>query len=303
MAIGTGLAILGGAALAGGAGMYSASQAKKSAESQAESQQQAWKDMSAPQQAYQREMYPMQLEQMQAYLPFYKEQVAQQQEMLPYQKEMIEAYMPYYQKQIGLGTDVMGAQQARLPFQQKMFEEQYVPAYAGAYGDIAKYAAEGVQPWEKQAVSLPFTQARTQLGERAAGAGTLRAGATQKLATLYDIAEAEALTKLPYQRKQQAMEYQLRSLGFSPSAPSGVSVGAPTMQGVSSPAQIGVGSIGQMPMGSQYQPQQMDYSQMGRLFGQMGSMGGGQSTPYGDPAGSYNVGFGQGNYPGGYSPF
>ena len=283
--IGLGTAALIGGLAAGGGAMYSAHQQKKSAESQ----QEAWKDMSEPQQAYMRKMYPLQLEQMQAYLPFYKEQIAQQQELLPYQKEMIEGYMPYYQKQLGLGMDAMGVQQARLPFQQKMFEEQYYPAYTGAYGDIAKYAAEGVQPWEKQAISLPFEQGRTRLGERAAGAGTLRAGATQKLATLYDIAESEALVKLPYQRKERAMEYQLRSLGFQPSAPTGMNVGAPTMQGAAVPGQIGVGGIGQMPQG--YQPQQMDYAGMGQLFGMMGQ---GQAMPYGDPTGGVS------NYPGGY---
>lgn len=262
------VAIGGGALIAGGASMYSSSQASKSAEAQ----QEAWRDFSDPQKDYMRQMYPLQLEQMQAYLPFYKEQIAQQQEMLPYGKEMIEAYMPYYQKQIGLGMDVMGVQQAQLPFQQKMFEEQYVPAYTGAYADIAKYAAEGVQPWEKQAISLPFGEARTRLGERAAGAGTLRAGATQKLATLYDIAEAEALVKLPYQRKERAMDYQLRSLGFAPSAPAGVNVGAPTMGGAATPAQIGIGGVGQQP--AQYQPQQLDYASMGQMMGLMGQQPG-----------------------------
>jgi len=217
-----------GGGLSAGSGMYQAHQAGKAAKSQ----QQAWKEMSEPQKEYMRQMYPLQLKQMKAYLPYYEEQVAMERELLPYQREMVETYMPAYKK---------------------MFE------------GVEEYAAGEVQPWERRAVGVPYTEARTRLGERAAGAGTMRAGATQKLATLYDIAEAEALTQLPYRRKQQALEYRLRSLGYQPSAAA-----------ISTPGQIGV-SIPSMPAQQQTQGQGINWGQIGQMIGMGLNIGG--ATP------------------------
>ena len=208
-----------------GTGMYSAYQASKAAKSQ----QSAWESMAEPQKEYMRQMYPMQLEMMQEYLPYYK--------------------------------DVLGAQKELLPYSQKALMEQYYPMYGKTYEDVLAYGAEGVQPWEKQAISVPFAETRTRLGERAAGAGTLRAGPTQKLATLYDIAEAEALTRLPYERKQQALEQQFKFLGYTPTTPS-----------VSAPGEIGV-SIPAQP--APYQAEPIDWGSIGDMIG----YGGGGTTP------------------------
>ena len=241
--IGSGIAAVGGA--------YQSHQARKAAGSQ----QQAWQEMNAPQQEYMRQMYPMQLEQMQSYLPYYQAQVEQQQQLLDPQTQLALAQMTQ--------------QQQMLPYQGRMMEEMYFPMMQQAYGGIQEYGAEGVQPWEQQAISQPFQAARTRAGERAAGAGTLRAGATQKLASLYDIAEAEALTQLPYQRKQQALQQQMQFLGYQPQASFVMTPG-----GVSGPGQIGVQMTPQ-PQG--YQPQGIDFGQIGSM---MGMMGGGQGAGY-----------------------
>ena len=240
--IGTTAAIVGGVLGAGAiaAGAMQSREATQQAQQQADIQQEQWQQMSEPQKEYMRQMYPLQLEMMQEYVPYYK--------------------------------DVLTAQKELLPYSQKALTEQYYPMYGKTYEDILAYGAEGAQPWEREAISVPFGQARTQLGERAAGAGTLRAGATQKLATLYDIAEAEALTQLPYQRKQEALAKQMQFLGYTPTTPA-----------VTTPGQIGV-SIPAQP--APYQPptpEGMDWGSIGKLIGMGLSLGGGGGSSF-DPS-------------------
>jgi len=210
-------AIIGAAAISAGAGAYQAHRAEKAAKSQ----QQTWKEMTEPQKEYMRQMYPLQLEMAREYVPYYKEQIAEARKILPYTS--------------------------------KIFEELYYPSYEKLFKDVEEYASAGIQPWERRAISIPYQRARTKLGERAASKGMLRSGVIDKLASLYDIAEAEALATLPYQRKKEAMEYQMRTLGYQPSTPQ-----------PARPTQIGV-SIPSMP--AQYQPEGVDWSSLGRLMG------------------------------------
>ena len=242
MAFGLGALIGGG--LSAISGMYGANQASKSASNQMD----MWQQMNQPQMDYMKQLYPQLNEQMQAYTPYYQQQLAQQQQLMD------------PQTQLALGQ--IAEQQKMLPYANQMMEQMYMPMMQSAFQGIQDYGAQGVQPWEKQAISQPFQAARTKAGERAAGSGTLRSGPTQKLAALYDSAEAQALTQLPYQRQQQNLQNQMGFLGYTPQAPN---VSAPSA--VNAP-QVASSSVSAMPQ--PYQPQQLDTSSLGMMMGMQG---------------------------------
>jgi len=173
-----------------------------------------------------------------------------QREAFPLQLEMLREYVPYYK-------DVISTQKELLPLKKGMFTEQYLPNYQNLFSAIDEYAAGAVQPWEREAVSVPFSRARTRLGERAAGVNMLRSGAVQKLNTLYDIAEAEAMAKLPYQRREKAINLRMAATGYAPTTPA-----------VGSPPTAKQQYIPQQP--ARYTGTAINPSQLGFLLGSMG---------------------------------
>jgi len=155
--------------------------------------------------------------------------------MYPIQTKMAESYLPYYQQALDTATKQSQAQQNVMPLVSSFLTENLNAA---------------VPQWQQSAISEPFQAARKALGERAAGAGTLRSGAVQDMASRYDIAEANALARLPFENKMNLLPY---AMNYIQSASTPTSVGT-----------IGIGNVGQRP--DEY-VENLDFGSIGELIG------------------------------------
>lgn len=299
--IGTTAAILGAAAIgtagAVGSSMYASSQQEKSQANALQAQQEA----NQPSLDYQQAMLPYQTEIMRDYtMPYIRETYPEERRL------MTEYQLPMQEEALKMGRDQY------MPYAKEMGQYLQNRGFGSDVPQLPTLDDTGAYQAARERLALPYEQARQKIGETAAGAGTLRGGPTQQMLSGVDLARLQGEEGLArdfavrqqeqeradmvwqYQAQQQQESARLREAGAFLGTQQAVPTAVPYMPQVS---QTSPGAYPQM--GQQQQPG-TDWGAIGSNLASFMPMAQ-QQTPVADPTGSYNVGYGQGYYPGGYS--
>lgn len=164
-------------------------------------------------------------------MPFWESGMESQQRLAEKQMGLLDMYSPYYEQalkaqqgltamQTGMLEKYMPQWETMLPLSAEALQETYYPLTKQTGGVIGDFLSGILGPGQRREITEPFGEARKAGAERAAGRGMLGAGPTQKLMTLYDIAEAEALGEAPRKRQEAVMPIASQFLGMMQRPPS-----------------------------------------------------------------------------------